>query len=208
MPPVLGPWSPSKARLWSCAVASGSAVSPSTSAKKLASSPSRNSSMTTSAPAAPNAPPKQSSIAALACLARLGDDYAFAGREPVGLDDDGQALRGHISLGRGRVVEAAIGGRGDAVFGAEILGEAFGAFELCRRPRRPEHFDACRLRDRRRARRRAAPRGRSPPGRCRSPCRSRSPPHGPPHRAPRSRRPPRSRHCPARNRAGRAGGFA
>ena len=26
MPPVFGPWSPSKARLWSCAVVSGSAV--------------------------------------------------------------------------------------------------------------------------------------------------------------------------------------
>ncbi len=145
MPPVLGPWSPSKARLWSCAVASGSAVSPSTSAKKLASSPSRNSSMTTSVPAAPNAPPKQSSMASSASSRVCGDDHALAGGEPVGLDDDGQALRGHISLGRGRVVEAAIGGGGDAVFGAEILGEALGAFELRRGPRRPEHLDAGRF---------------------------------------------------------------
>src|SRR6266849_8458958 len=51
MPPVLGPVSPSPTRLWSCAVASGSACVPSISAKKLASSPAKNSSTTTSAPA-------------------------------------------------------------------------------------------------------------------------------------------------------------
>ena len=52
MPPVLGPSSPSKARLWSCAVPKGSTVLPSQSAKKLASSPSRNSSITAEAPGA------------------------------------------------------------------------------------------------------------------------------------------------------------
>jgi hypothetical protein len=52
--------------LWSCAAASGSAHLPSTSAKKLASSPRRNSSITSSDPAAPKAPEKQASIAALA----------------------------------------------------------------------------------------------------------------------------------------------
>ena len=101
--------------------------------------------MTSSAPAAPNAPPKQSSIASFAASRVCGDDHALAGGEPVGLDDDGQALRGYISLRRGRIIEAAIGRRGDAVFGAEILGEAFGAFELCRRPRRPERFHASRF---------------------------------------------------------------
>src|SRR4029079_7486253 len=46
MPPVLGPVSPSPTRLWSCAEASGTAVSPSTRANRLASSPTRNSSIT------------------------------------------------------------------------------------------------------------------------------------------------------------------
>ncbi len=54
MPPVFGPVSPSPTRLWSCAETSGNAVSPSMSAKKLASSPSRNSSTTSEAPASPN----------------------------------------------------------------------------------------------------------------------------------------------------------
>ena len=53
MPPVLGPVSPSPRRLKSWAVASGSTFLPSTKAKKLASSPSRKSSMTISRPACP-----------------------------------------------------------------------------------------------------------------------------------------------------------
>ncbi len=68
MPPVLGPLSPSKARLWSCAPTSGSACSPSHSAKKLASSPTRNSSITTEAPAAPKRlPDSMSRAASIAC---------------------------------------------------------------------------------------------------------------------------------------------
>ena len=66
MPPVFGPVSPSPTRLWSCAEASGIAVSPSHSAKNEASSPTRNSSITTSAPAAPSPPPNIMSIAASA----------------------------------------------------------------------------------------------------------------------------------------------
>ncbi len=57
MPPVLGPVSPSPTRLWSWLVAIGSAVAPSTIEMKLASSPSRNSSITTRAPASPKALP-------------------------------------------------------------------------------------------------------------------------------------------------------
>src|SRR2546423_1232488 len=53
MPPVFGPWSPSRKRLWSWLVASGRAVLPSARTMKLASSPARNSSMTTRLPAAP-----------------------------------------------------------------------------------------------------------------------------------------------------------
>jgi hypothetical protein len=47
MPPVLGPWSPSWARLKSWAGSSGTAVVPSASANRLTSGPSRYSSMTT-----------------------------------------------------------------------------------------------------------------------------------------------------------------
>ncbi len=57
MPPVLGPVSPSPTRLWSWLVAIGSATRPSTMEMKLASSPSRNSSITTRAPASPKALP-------------------------------------------------------------------------------------------------------------------------------------------------------
>ncbi len=99
MPPVLGPWSPSKTRLWSCAEASGIAVSPSHSAKNDASSPARNSSTTTSAPAAPKPPPNIMSIAASASATRLRHHHALAGGKPVGLDDDRRALRAHIGLG-------------------------------------------------------------------------------------------------------------
>src|SRR3989442_1479278 len=55
MPPVFGPWSPSKTVLWSWAAASGSASAPLASAKNETSSPDRNSSTTTAAPAAPKA---------------------------------------------------------------------------------------------------------------------------------------------------------
>src|ERR1051325_1001728 len=53
MPPVLGPSSPSRKRLWSWLVASGSTLAPSLITMKLASSPCRNSSTTTRAPASP-----------------------------------------------------------------------------------------------------------------------------------------------------------
>ena len=55
MPPVLRPVSPSPTRLWSCAPTRGIALPPPTTAKKDASSPSRKSSTTISAPAEPNA---------------------------------------------------------------------------------------------------------------------------------------------------------
>ena len=55
MPPVLRPRSPSRARLWSWEVASGTTVLPSVSAKSEHSGPSSISSTTTSEPASPNA---------------------------------------------------------------------------------------------------------------------------------------------------------
>ena len=53
MPPVLGPASPSKARLWSCAPPSETTVSPSTRQNRLASSPVRHSSTTTTVSPSP-----------------------------------------------------------------------------------------------------------------------------------------------------------
>ena len=96
MPPVFGPVSPSPTRLWSCAVASGSAVSPSERTKKLASSPSRNSSITTSAPAAPMRAGEAGLDRGERLLDRHRDGDALAGGEPVGLDDDRRALRADI----------------------------------------------------------------------------------------------------------------
>ena len=71
MPPVLGPLSPSPTRLWSWLVAMGSTVSPSTMTMKLASSPSRNSSITTRAPASPKALASSMSRTAASASARV-----------------------------------------------------------------------------------------------------------------------------------------
>ncbi len=54
MPPVFGPLSPSSARLWSCTEAIGTTREPSEKTRNDTSSPSRNSSITTFAPAEPN----------------------------------------------------------------------------------------------------------------------------------------------------------
>ena len=61
---------------------------------------------------------------------------------PSALTTIGAPCVAHVGLARRRVAEAAIGGGGDAVLGAEILGEALGAFELRRRRDRAEHLDA------------------------------------------------------------------
>ena len=55
MPPVFKPTSPSQTALWSWLVASDTILFLLTTAMKLASSPSRNSSITTRLPAEPNA---------------------------------------------------------------------------------------------------------------------------------------------------------
>src|SRR6185503_7319671 len=78
MPPVLGPVSPSPTRLWSCAEASGTAVFPSTNANRLASSPSRNSSMTSG--------PSPAAAIALSAGARGRDGDSLARGQSVGLD--------------------------------------------------------------------------------------------------------------------------
>src|SRR5690606_29086724 len=60
----------------------------------------------------------------------------------VGLDDDRRADLAGIGLGLRRIVEAAIGGRRNAVAGAQVLGEALGTLELGGLLRRAEDADA------------------------------------------------------------------
>ena len=130
MPPVLGPVSPSPMRLWSCAGTSGVTCLPSLRQRKLISSPSRNSSMTTWCSASPSsAPEKRPCAASIAVLARRADDDALARGQPVGLDHDGRMkdLDGLFDFGRGGA--DGVVGRGNVVALQETLGEAFAGFE-------------------------------------------------------------------------------
>src|SRR5215831_14993642 len=141
MPPVLGPRSPSKARLWSCAEASASAVSPSQSAKKEASSPCRNSSTTTCAPAAPNPPPNIMSMAASASARVLAMTTPLPAASPSAFTTIG-APRARVALRRRSRAEALVGGGRNVIGLTQILGEALGAFELRGRAARAEGLDA------------------------------------------------------------------
>jgi hypothetical protein len=91
MPPVFGPRSPSSRRLWSCEVANGSTCSPSAMTMKLASSPGRNSSITTSVARVAELAVEHARAVAIASSASR-DDHALAGGEAARLDDDGRAL--------------------------------------------------------------------------------------------------------------------
>ena len=130
MPPVLGPVSPSPTRLWSCAVASGQrvrAVDQGEEARLLAVQELLDDDL--GAGGAERA--GEAGVDGRLGLRRgLGDDHALAGRQAVGLDDDGQLLRRQVGLGGARVGEAAVGGGGDRELAAQVLGEALRAFEL------------------------------------------------------------------------------
>ena len=54
----------------------------------------------------------------------LRDHDTLAQRKPVGLDDDRRTLRAHIGLGGRGIGEPLVGGGRDAVFPAQVLGEA------------------------------------------------------------------------------------
>ncbi len=145
MPPVLGPRSPSKARLWSCAETSGSAVSPSHSAKKrrlLAVEELLDDELRAGRA---QAAAEDHVDRRLRLGDRRRDDDALAGGEPVRLDHDGRAARAHIGLRRRGLGEALIGRGRDGVRAAEILGEALGALEPRRRLARAERLDARRF---------------------------------------------------------------
>ena len=109
---------------------------------------------------------------------RLRDHHALAEREPVGLDDDRRALRAHVGLGGRGGGEALIGGGRDAVFPAQVLGEALRAFEPRRGLGRAEGAKARGLDDRRRCRQPADCPARPPRNRPRASCRTPPPPRG------------------------------
>mmetsp|Transcript_102719 Transcript_102719/g.296940 ORF Transcript_102719/g.296940 Transcript_102719/m.296940 type:complete len:233 (+) Transcript_102719:2170-2868(+) len=71
MPPVFGPWSPSKIRLWSCAGGRTATRSPSVSASTEHSAPTNRRSRTSSSPAAPMAPFSRKSRTAFFASSRL-----------------------------------------------------------------------------------------------------------------------------------------
>ena len=82
------------------------------------------------------------SIGVFGLAQRHRHDHALAGGEPVGLDHDRRALLAHVGRASFRIGESAIGARSEYRFAAEVLGEALGAFELCRRLARAERLDA------------------------------------------------------------------
>ncbi len=208
MPPVLGPSSPSKARLWSWAAPNSSEVSPSHRANSEASSPAMNSSITTARPGRAERPPSMSSIAASASWRVVGDRHALAGGQAVGLDHVGRLEAIEGGLGLVRPLEHAIAGGGQIVAGAEVLGEGLGGFQPRRGRRVSEAGDSRDAPDGPRGRLPATPRGPPPPGPPRSPApgrrglRRRSRPRAAPRPG------PPSRGCPARRPAASAGAIA
>ena len=142
MPPVFGPVSPSPTRLWSCAVPKGRAVVPSERQKKLASSPVRHSSITTSAPARPMRPAKQASTAATASSRVAATVTPLPAASPSALTTIGAPCGGHRPCAAARVAEMPVGGGRDARFGAQRLGVALRAFQSRRFRARTEGGDA------------------------------------------------------------------
>ncbi len=161
MPPVLGPVSPSPMRLWSCAGASGATCVPSERQRKLISSPSRNSSMTTCCDGLAQERAVEEAVGGFeGDVARLADDDAFAGGEPVGFDDDGrmEEVDGFFELG-GVGADGVVGG-GNLVALHELLGEGLAGFEHGGGLGGPEDAQAALIGGRRRCRGRGAARGR------------------------------------------------
>ncbi len=112
MPPVLGPRSPSPRRLWSCEVASGRMCAPSAMTMKLASSPSRNSSITTCSPASPNWPANIACAAASAAALSGAMTTPLPAASPLALTTSGARCartQSASKLARVKVAERAVG---------------------------------------------------------------------------------------------------
>ena len=146
MPPVFGPVSPSPTRLWSCAAPSGSAVLPSHSANSETSSPTRHSSITTEAPASPNARASIiASIAASASSSVAATTTALPAARPSAFTTTGAPRRRTNARAAISIVEAFPLRGGDAGGVAQLLGEGLAAFELRGGARRADAGDRCRL---------------------------------------------------------------
>ena len=78
---------------------------------------------------------------------RHGHDHALAGRQAVGLDDDGGAFLVDIGVGPDRVGEGLVARRGNLVAHHEGLGVVLRAFELGRRPGGTEDLQAARAKE-------------------------------------------------------------
>src|SRR5881394_1194927 len=114
MPPVLGPRSPSSRRLWSWQLASGRLCVPSAMTMKLASSPGRNSSITTSRPASPNWPANIACAAVRASSMEGAITTPLPAARPLALTTSGARWRlSHAAskLSRVKVAELAVGMR-------------------------------------------------------------------------------------------------
>ena len=73
----------------------------------------------------------------------LGDDYAFAGRQAVILEDGRERTGGDIGQRLVIIRKSLVGGRGDAVFLHQPLGELLGALDGRGSLRVAEHREAC-----------------------------------------------------------------
>ncbi len=107
MPPVFGPWSPSSARLWSWTEAMGTTRAPSEKTRNDTSSPCRNSSITTFAPAEPNLfSPMICSTTVFASATSWTTTVPLPAARPSAFTTNGIAERGLLHE-RERVVERA-----------------------------------------------------------------------------------------------------
>ena len=123
---------------------------PSQSAKNDTSGPSRHSSITSRAPAAPNCRSSIAARIAASGFAAIGrDDDALAGREAVGLDHDRKAELAAASTARASaaVVAHAVARGRNAVARHEALREDLAALELRRGARRTEDAQPARRKE-------------------------------------------------------------
>ena len=159
MPPVLGPLSPSRARLWSCAVARGTSVVPSVSARSEHSGPSRVSSTITVAPASPKRPEKHSRTPASAIIDVLGNNDPLASGQAVGLHHAGTVKPADVLLAGLLLGKGAPGSSGHAGASHDLLCELLGALHARCGGIWPKACDT-----RRSARHLQRPRQAAPPG--------------------------------------------
>ena len=202
MPPVLGPVSPSPTGLWSWLDGMSSTSRPSQKARNEASSPTRQSSMTTRSPAEEKGLSDHHAFQGrLGLVQGLADHHALARGQTVGLDHHGRAALGQMGPGLAVVVEDREIRGGHPGLVHDGLGE--GPWTLPAGPRR------CPGRKRPRPPGRCSPAGpapagprvRPPPDRLRSRARRRSE-RGCRHRpGARSRPPWPCRRCPGRCKA-------